>query len=178
MDSTFERLSVPPRSESVPLPDLVPKKKLSKGEEKRSIEHLYTESIQKKKQKLKQLEDKIYSADNASPKRVVADPDALSSIVSRLYDEARQQKTAEIQKLSAERVAVVKASKTKVKVYESVDELKAAVDRLYNTSEDERKRSSELFRKYNPDTEVPRRPRSVLEENDSRFYKGGFGKHQ
>jgi hypothetical protein len=177
-DSAFERLAVPARSESVPLPDLVPHKKLSIAEEKRSIEHLYTQSIAKKKEKLKRLEDKIFAANSPSQKQIVVGQDSLAEIVGRLYEESRTKKAAEIAKLTAQRHAAVQATKTKVKVFESAEDLSAAVARLYNTIEDERKTSEELFKKYNPSIEVPRRPRSVLEENDARFYKGGFAKHQ
>jgi hypothetical protein len=70
----------------------------------------------------------------------------------------------------------LKRLERKVKVFTSKDDLTVVVDRLYNTGDKERERSTALFEKYNPVSPPLRRPKAELEANDDRYFKGGFAK--
>lgn len=170
---TFERLSspVPDRSQSVPLPPLTTMRKLTPAEEKRSVEHLYTQCLKQKKEKLEKLEKSLYST---TVHTVAVDPDELTSIVGRLYEQSVKEKESRLEKLTAERLKACHSRK--VKKFESNDELVSVVTRLYDTSAKEKQRSDELFARYNPTNPVLKRSRFELEQNDKRYFEGGFAK--
>lgn len=172
---TFDRLStpVPDRSLTTVLPPLTSTKKLTKEEEQRSIEHLFTESIAHKQKKRQQLEESVYAS---QCKIVKVEPDELSSIISRLYEQSVRESSTKKQKALNHRMTEVDATRKK-KVLSSNEEVTDIAMRLYNTGEKDRKASQDLFEKYNARMSPPLvRSRDELAENDSRFYKGGFGR--
>jgi hypothetical protein len=169
---TFERLSspIPDRSKSAELPPLTKTRKLTPAEEKSSVEHLYNETLARKKKKMEQLEASIYQ--NQSHTTTV-DPEELKDIVGRLYEQSIRERDQRLHVMVSRRMAV---HNRKTKQLGSTDELSTIVDRLYNTAPKERERSDILFHKYNPSNPVLKRSKAELEANDDRYYKGGFAK--
>lgn len=170
---TFDRLSspIPDRSKSADLPPLTKSRKLTPAEEKLSIEHLYTETLAKKKKKMEQL---VASVCQDQVHRTTADPEELKEIVERLYEQSVREREQRLRVMVNRRMAI---HDRKTKQLGSSDELVSIVDRLYNTSSKEKERSDALFQKYNPPIPVLRRSKGELESNDERYYKGGFAKH-
>lgn len=111
-------------------------------------------------------------------KIVKVEPDELSSIISRLYEQSVRESATKKQKALNTRMTQVDASRKK-KVLSSNEEVTDIAMRLYNTGEKDRKASQDLFEKYNPRMSPTLvRSKDELAENDSRFYKGGFGRKQ
>jgi exonuclease VII large subunit len=164
------RLSTPnPDRSATPLPDLVPYRKLTSAQQKRSIDHLYAETLSKRREKLEKLEKDIY--DHSSDR--ILPPDEISSIIQRLFEEGVKNKEKSLQSIATKRLAKLHIP---VKIVESKDELNTIVMRLYNTAEKERSKSADLFRKYNPQRSTNVKTKEEVLEMADRFYKGGFGK--
>lgn len=177
---TFERLyqATPTRSESVPLPDLVPLRKLTRQEEQRSVEKLYVETIQKKRENMRKSLEKVLRAEEIGRHAPKLDKDGVTTVIQRLYDETIRARTDEMHKLTVDRERAVHATKIPTKKFETPEEFQSSTMRLYDTQEADKKKSDDLFLKYNAVPVVLLRPNSVLQENDDRYYKGGFGRKQ
>jgi exonuclease VII large subunit len=125
----------------VELPPLVERKVLTTDVMNKSLERLYTNSVQHKKKMMEEL-DKKQNPDMV--KHTTLDQDSLEGMFTRLYSQSMQQREANLDKLKS-RYLDDKCKKVKL----SKDQIGDSANRLCNQSVDSTKeKHAKLFEKY------------------------------
>lgn len=155
LKASADRLSTQHRKE-VDLPPLVEKRVLSDDQMKHSLERLYTQTVERKKKMLEELDKKAHP-DLA--KHVQLDQDVLQNAFTRLHDGSMNQKKENMNKLKKKYMHQGGDKKTLNK-----EELVASAQRLCNGSMDSAKEShTKLFEKYVVAT-APKFPKMTAEQ--------------
>lgn len=103
IEKSCTRLHSSHRKERI-LPDIIPKRTLSKDEESNSVKRLYEEAIRHQAVKMEQLEKKLETKWKKDEGKKLADAE-LSEAVSRLYDQSLLQKREGLKKLEKKYVS-------------------------------------------------------------------------
>ena len=164
IEKSVSRLTLSHRKEKE-LPELVPRRVLTKGEEEGSVKRLYDDARATHERRLQELEKKSEAKWNKDGKKL--DEAEMSEAVTRLYDQAMRQKLEMHGKLEKRHMSPIKHK------HLSKEEVTTVNDRLYSASLDKsRGARTKLYEKYvlDPAPKVPKRTTEQWKETSARLY--------